>query len=66
MKLICIPEPNSWRPEPGVLYHFGLYRVPEDMSDELAQRAVAEGAAQEVETKPAPPVAATKAMKGKL
>lgn len=41
---IRIPEPTTWRPD-GMLFAFGDYRVPEEMSEELAKRAVAEGAA---------------------
>lgn len=48
MKMISISEPNTWRPDGKTLLHFGTYRVPEDMSDELAARAVAEGVAVEV------------------
>jgi hypothetical protein len=45
---IRIPEPTTWR-QPGRLYHFGDYRIPEDMSLELAERAIAEGAAVLIE-----------------
>lgn len=48
MKAIRIPE-GTWRPDPGRLFHFGTYRVPEDMPEALAQRAVAEGVAVVVE-----------------
>lgn len=54
MKAIRIPE-GTWRPEQGRLFHFGTYRVPEDMPEALAQRAVAEGVAVVVEdADPAP------------
>ena len=42
---IRIPEPSAWRPNAATLLHFGEYRVPEDISVELAERALAEGAA---------------------
>ncbi len=48
MKAIRIPE-GTWRPEHGRLFHFGTYRVPEDIPEALAQRAVAEGVAVIVE-----------------
>lgn len=61
---IRIPEPTSWRCA-GKLYAFGIYRVPEDMSAEEAQRALDENAAERVEepkaeaapVKPAQPAA---------
>lgn len=52
MKRIQIPE-GTWRPDAQQLFHFGVYRVPEDMPEELAQRAVDEGVAVVVE-EPAP------------
>lgn len=64
MKIIRIPAPGTWRPDSRSLYHFGDYRIPLDMSEELAARALAEGVAVTVtaplETKPAPRVRATK------
>jgi hypothetical protein len=33
----------NWRLPDGRLFHPGDYRVPQDMSEELARRAVAEG-----------------------
>lgn len=47
MKAIRIPE-GTWRPDAARLYHFGTYRVPQDMPEDLARRAVAEGVAEEV------------------
>ena len=46
MKIIRIPAPNTWRPDARMLFHFGDYRVPQDMSEELAERAIAEGVAE--------------------
>lgn len=64
MKAVRISEPATWRPDSKTLLHFGTYRVPEDMSEELAARAVADGVAQwvqtERETKPAAPALETK------
>jgi hypothetical protein len=71
MKIIRITaQQGTWRPDLRTLYHFGDYRVPLDMSEELAARALAEGVAELVreakpdpvrlETKPAPRVRATK------
>ena len=72
MKIIRIPA-GTWRPDSRSLYHFGDYRIPLDMSEELAARALADGVAELVpggretkpapapnETKPAPRVRATK------
>lgn len=42
---IRIPEPTSWRPDGSHLFAFGEYRVPQDMSQELAELAISEGAA---------------------
>lgn len=47
MKQIRIPE-GTWRTD-GRLFHFGTYRIPDDMSEELAQRAVSDGVAVVVE-----------------
>lgn len=48
MKEIII-GPGNWRPDDtGVLFHPGTYRVPLDMSEELAQQAIESGAAEEV------------------
>lgn len=44
MKLIRIAAGN-WRPDGRQLFHFGTYRVPEDMPESLARRAVEEGIA---------------------
>jgi hypothetical protein len=58
MRKVRITDRN-WRPE-GFLFHPGVYRVPLDMSEAMADRAVAEGFAEEMqkpavlETKPAP------------
>jgi len=49
VKAIRIPEPTAWRPDAKTLLHFGTYQVPDDISAELAERAVAEGAAVAVE-----------------
>jgi len=58
MKIIRFAERN-WRPDAQTLISTGDYRIPLDMSEELAQRALAEGAAVLVapaalERKPAP------------
>ena len=59
MKIIRIPEPGTWRADANTLFHFGDYRVPLDMSEQLAQRAIDEGVAVLVtaplQTKPASP-----------
>lgn len=65
MKILRIPEPESWRPEPELLFAFGDYRVPLDMSEELADRAVAAGVGTLVETKVADPAPETKARRAK-
>lgn len=52
MKIIRFAEKN-WRPDAATLISTGDYRIPEDMSLELAERAVAEGAAVVVEAAPA-------------
>lgn len=56
MKVIRFAERN-WRPDARTLISTGDYRIPLDMSEELAERAVREGAAvvvtERVETKPA-------------
>lgn len=51
MRAVRIPE-GTWRPGPGRLFHFGTYRVPEDMSEALAQRAIDEGVAVAVVDEP--------------
>lgn len=57
---IRIPEqPGTWRPDGARLFHFGEYRVPEDMSEELAKRALEEGAASVVGDAPDATVAPT-------
>lgn len=35
---------ETWRPD-GRLIHTGVYRIPEDMPEELALRAISEGVA---------------------
>jgi hypothetical protein len=35
---------KAWRPSPATLIHAGIYRVPRDMSVDMAQKAVACGA----------------------
>lgn len=49
MKIIRIPEPTTWRPDARTLLHFGTYRVPEDISADMAAQAVSEGVAVVVE-----------------
>lgn len=44
MKVIRFAERN-WRPDEGSLVSTGDYRVPEDMPEELAQRALEDGVA---------------------
>jgi DNA polymerase IIIc chi subunit len=44
MKRIRFAEKN-WRPDDRTLISTGDYRIPEDMAPELAERAIAEGAA---------------------
>ena len=61
MKIIRFAEKN-WRPDAATLISTGDYRIPEDMPLELAQRAVAEGAAVVVEAD-SPPDPATKRKK---
>lgn len=39
---------SNWRSK-AELHHPGVYRVPEDMSDETAQLAIKDGGAQKVE-----------------
>lgn len=55
MKAIRIPEPTSWRPDANHLFAFGVYRVPEDISEEFARRAVSDGAAVVVDDEAAEP-----------
>lgn len=62
MKVIRFAEKN-WRPDDRTLISTGDYRIPEDMTPELARRAVEEGAAVVVvsaEPAPAPSAAAKK------
>ena len=44
---------TNWRPNDCTLLGSGDYRVPLDMSDELAKRAIAEGAAEYRDANPA-------------
>jgi hypothetical protein len=45
---------DNWRPDERTLIHSGDYRVPSDLSEELAQRAVEDGVAEVVKVaKPA-------------
>lgn len=60
MKTLRIPE-GTWRPDDASLYHFGDYRIPQDMSEDMAKRAVAEGVGSIVEDKRADPAPETKA-----
>lgn len=60
MKTLHIPEPTSWRPDAQTLLHFGDYRIPLDISEELAARAVAEGVGSIRENKLADPPAENK------
>ena len=64
MRIIEIPS-NNWRPDDRRIFHFGRYRVPLDMSEDLADLAIAEGVAVvvPVETKPAPAVAERKVVR---
>jgi hypothetical protein len=55
VKLIRIPAGN-WRPDNRQLFHFGTYRVPEDMPEDLARRAVAEGVAEDITPDSAPAI----------
>lgn len=55
---------RNWRPAPGVLISTGDYRVPEDMPEDLAQRAVSEGAAVFVMPPPPAPAPARRGPKG--
>jgi hypothetical protein len=55
IRVIRFAEKN-WRPDARTLISTGDYRIPEDMPLELAERAVAEGAAVVVDADP-PPVA---------
>jgi hypothetical protein len=48
MKVIRFADKN-WRPNEATLISTGDYRIPEDMSLELAERAVRDGAAVVVE-----------------
>jgi hypothetical protein len=63
MKIIRF-QPNNWRPDAATLISTGDYRIPTDMSEELAERALAEGAAallsEEPETKPSTAALETK------
>lgn len=52
---------ENWRPGDGRLLHPGHYRVPEDMSEEFAQRAIAEGGATRKAEPPKPPAPLNKA-----
>lgn len=52
MKYVIRFETN-WRPDERTLLGSGDYRVPLDMSDELAQRAIAEGVAEYRDAEPA-------------
>lgn len=63
MKTLHIPEPTSWRPDARTLLHFGDYRIPADISEELAARAVAEGVGTVTENKLAAPAPETKRRK---
>lgn len=56
MKTIRLSERN-WRPDDATLVHTGDYRVPQDMSEALAERALADGVAVLVE-EAAPPAPA--------
>lgn len=60
MKTLRIREPLAWRPDARSLYHFGDYRIPADMSEELAAQAVADGVGELVEDKRAAPPPETK------
>lgn len=57
---IRIPEPSSWRPDGSHLFAFGEYRVPEDMSEEHAKRAIDEGAAVLVDGETSAPAKTSK------
>lgn len=46
---------NNWRPDAATLVSTGDYRIPEDMTQELADRAIAEGAAVLIVEEQAPP-----------
>lgn len=48
MKTIRLSERN-WRPDDATLVHTGDYRVPQDLPEALAERALAEGVAVLVE-----------------
>lgn len=53
MKTLRIAS-GTWRPDARTLFHFGDYRIPLDMSEDMAARAVAEGVGEIVaEAKPA-------------
>ncbi len=60
MKILRIPD-GTWRPDARTLFHFGDYRIPLDMSEEMADRAVADGVGTIVENKLADPPPETKA-----
>lgn len=60
---IRIPEPTSWRPDGQRLFAFGEYRVPQDISQELADLAVSEGAAVVVKEDDESSAKATKKVK---
>lgn len=62
MKILRIAQ-GTWRPDANTLLHFGDYRVPLDMSEELAGRAVAEGVGSLIEAKVADPMPEAKAAK---
>ena len=61
MKMIRIPEPLAWRIDAQTLLHFGTYRVPEDVSEEVAQTAIDAGVAEEVVVEDTPRRAARRA-----
>ncbi len=53
MKTIRFAERN-WRPDAATLISAGDYRIPEDMPEELAQRALSEGVAELLSDEAAP------------
>ena len=62
IRLLKSWRPGGWHPHGyTLLFHPSLYRVPEDISAELAERAVAEGVAERIEVdkaaeaEPSPP-----------
>lgn len=50
---------DNWRPGNGRLLHPGTYRIPEDLSEEMADRAIAEAGATRKESQK-PPAPANK------